>query len=188
MDRFEFDDLYVRRLKEHDRETEAHFDHYFRPRLFSKLYGHGIPIQEIDDAIQNVFVRVLAGLDGLRESCKLAAFVLGYANNVAWEVGRDLLRKKRRTEPLDEVYEAIAGDEPDALTKILRAEVSASVREVLRDMDDPRDTAILWEIFLDDEDRDAVCRRFGVTPEYLRVLLHRAIQKFKAAYRRRTSH
>jgi len=190
MDRFEFDDLYVRRLKEHDPKTEAHFYQYFRPRCFAKLHRHGIPIQDMEDAIHEVFVRVLTKLDELRESCNLAAFVLGFCDNVGWEEERKQDRKKRRTEPLNEVYEAIAGDEPNALTKLIRAEAIASVHEVLNELekDDPRDAAILRAVFLDEEDREDVCRRFNVTAEYLRVLIHRAIQKFKAAYRRRTGH
>jgi hypothetical protein len=52
-------------------------------------------------------------------------------------------------------------------------------------MSKPGEAEILRAIFLDDEDREKVCRRYNVTPENLRVLLHRAKKKFEAAFRRK---
>jgi RNA polymerase sigma-70 factor (ECF subfamily) len=40
----------------------------------------------------------------------------------------------------------------------------------------------LREIFLEEKDKDEVCRDFGVDRDYLRVLLHRAKQSFKSLY------
>jgi RNA polymerase sigma-70 factor, ECF subfamily len=40
----------------------------------------------------------------------------------------------------------------------------------------------LREVFLEERDKDEVCRDYGVDREYLRVLLHRAKQSFKAGY------
>ncbi len=45
-----------------------------------------------------------------------------------------------------------------------------------------RDRSLLKAVFLDERDRDEVCREFGVEREYLRVLLHRAKQEFKVEY------
>lgn len=176
MDLFAFDDLYVRRLKEHDRETEAHFSDYFRKLLYVKLRKRLSP-EDIDDVTQDVFLRVLSRLDELRDSHKLGAFVLGFCNRVVLE----RYRNESRTEPLDEKHHTIAG-RSDTEAEFMSEEAAAGVRLVLRGMR-KRDAAILREIFLDDEDREEICRRYGVTPEYLRVRLHRASRKFKAAYR-----
>jgi RNA polymerase sigma-70 factor, ECF subfamily len=182
MDRFTFDDLYVRRLKEHDRETEAHFGEYFRPLLFAKLCRR-LPAQDIDDAINDVFERVLTRLGELRESSKLGAFVLGFCNYVLLE----RYRSESRTDPLDEVTDTIAG-KSDTEAELLTEETAACVREVLSEMRDRREADLLRAIFLEDRDRDEVCRRLGVDAKYLRVLLHRAKKKFQAAYRRRTEY
>jgi RNA polymerase sigma-70 factor (ECF subfamily) len=48
-----------------------------------------------------------------------------------------------------------------------------------------RDRGVLQAIFLDERDRDEVCREFGVDGEYLRVLLFRAKQSFKVEYLKR---
>jgi RNA polymerase sigma-70 factor (ECF subfamily) len=63
-------------------------------------------------------------------------------------------------------------------------ELGGKVREILAEMP-PRDRAVLKAIFLDERDRDEVCREFGVDGEYLRVLLFRAKQNFKAEYLKR---
>jgi RNA polymerase sigma factor (sigma-70 family) len=180
MDRFAFDDLYVRRLKEHDRETEDHFSKFFGEALFAKLHNR-LPPQDVDDAVQDVLARVLSRLDELREGCKLAAFVLGFCNNVLLERYRN---KESRTERLDEPHEKIVGESnPEA--ELLKKEATACVRQVLSGMGDTRDADILRKIFLYERDRGEVCRRFGVDAKYLRVLLHRAKKEFRAAYRRR---
>jgi RNA polymerase sigma-70 factor (ECF subfamily) len=58
------------------------------------------------------------------------------------------------------------------------------VREILVDLP-PRDRDLLKAVFLDERDRDEVCRQFGVDREYLRVLLFRAKQDFKTEYLKR---
>ena len=44
---------------------------------------------------------------------------------------------------------------------------------------------LLKAVFLEERDRDEVCREFGVDREYLRVLLFRAKQEFKTEYLKR---
>jgi RNA polymerase sigma-70 factor (ECF subfamily) len=180
MDRYTFDDLYVRRLKEHDPAIEAHFDKYFRDLLSAKLYGR-LSAQNVEDAVQDVLLRVLARLDALREACKLGAFVMGVCNKVLLE---RYSNKESRTEPLGPKHEEVR-DTSDVEAELIKKETAACVRRVLSDMGETRDAYILREIFIEEVDRDEVCRRFNVDAEYLRVLLHRAKEKFRAAYRRR---
>jgi RNA polymerase sigma-70 factor, ECF subfamily len=58
------------------------------------------------------------------------------------------------------------------------------VQEILQGMP-VKDRDLLKAVFLDERDRDDVCREFGVEREYLRVLLHRAKQEFKVEYVKR---
>jgi RNA polymerase sigma-70 factor (ECF subfamily) len=57
------------------------------------------------------------------------------------------------------------------------------VRRALSELS-PKDRELLQRIFLDEEDKDAVCEEFGVTREYLRVLLHRARGRLRTALHR----
>jgi RNA polymerase sigma-70 factor (ECF subfamily) len=55
------------------------------------------------------------------------------------------------------------------------------VRRILDGMP-KRDRELLRAIFLEEKEKDTVCRELGVDREYLRVLVHRAKDKFKALY------
>ena len=74
----------------------------------------------------------------------------------------------------------------DALGQVAAKQLKTKVREILVDMP-PRDRDLLKAVFLDEKDRDEVCREFGVDREYLRVLLFRAKQEFKIEYLKRMS-
>ena len=56
-----------------------------------------------------------------------------------------------------------------------------SVRRVVSTMD-TRDRNILTAIFFNERSKAAVCEEFGVDQGYLRVLLHRAKEKFRKAW------
>jgi len=43
----------------------------------------------------------------------------------------------------------------------------------------PRDRGILKALFFDEREKDSICREFGVSRGYLRVLLHRASERFR---------
>jgi RNA polymerase sigma-70 factor, ECF subfamily len=47
-----------------------------------------------------------------------------------------------------------------------------------------RDRELLRAIFLEEGDKDEVCRRFGVDRDYLRVRLHRAKERFRLLYQK----
>ena len=69
----------------------------------------------------------------------------------------------------------------DVLGAIAAKQMGEKIREILEDMPE-RDRRLLREVFLEERDKDEVCRDFGVDRDYLRVLLHRAKQSFKSLY------
>lgn len=50
-----------------------------------------------------------------------------------------------------------------------------------------RDRELLQAIFLEEKDKDAICRAFGIDRDYLRVLLHRTKHKFAELYKKSNS-
>jgi RNA polymerase sigma-70 factor (ECF subfamily) len=54
------------------------------------------------------------------------------------------------------------------------------VRQILNQLPE-RDRRLL-QLLLEERDKDEVCAEFGITREYLRVLLHRAKQSFRSCY------
>src|SRR5215210_6487298 len=113
MELFVFDDDYVRRLREGDRETAAHFHAYFRDLLLLKLRRRLASIDAIDEVRQEVFVRCFEHLGDLREPRKLGAFVNSICNRVLMEY----YRAEGRTEPLSDEATEIP-DTSDAATSL----------------------------------------------------------------------
>ncbi|MFY9950126.1 MAG: hypothetical protein WAK27_15615, partial [Candidatus Sulfotelmatobacter sp.] len=64
---------------------------------------------------------------------------------------------------------------------IANRQIQRNVREILDQLQE-KDRRLIKEIFLDERDKDDVCRDLGVDREYLRVLLHRAKKSFKSIY------
>jgi RNA polymerase sigma-70 factor (ECF subfamily) len=179
-----FDESYVAKLCAGDRVTQEHFTAYFTSLLQIKLRARLRSPQAVEDVRQETFARVLAVLQrdgGLRQPERLGAFVNTVCNNVLFEQ----YRSTGRSESLDEENSPEPADPgKNALEIVSSQQISAKVREILLDLP-ARDRALLKAVFLDERDRDEVCRKFGVDREYLRVLLHRAKQGFKQEYIKR---
>lgn len=183
MELYTFDDEYVRRLREGDRTTEEHFAAYFQKLLLIKLRGKLRSMTEIDDVRQEVIFRAFKAIrgagGGVRDGRKLGSFVNSICNNVLLETYRSGAR-----------HEGIDGSEHDTLpdpdVDIEQAFASGETRERVRrtlDLLPPKDSQILTALFLDEKEKDEICADFGVDRDYLRVLLHRAKEKFRSEYR-----
>jgi RNA polymerase sigma-70 factor (ECF subfamily) len=117
----------------------------------------------------------------LRQAERLGPFVNAVCNNVLLEH----YRKSSRTDSLDdEGQPEPISTNSDALDIVTSRQLSTKVREILLEMP-IRDRLLLKVVFLDEKDRDEVCREFGVDREYLRVLLFRAKKEFKTEYLKR---
>ena len=98
-------------------------------------------------------------------------------NNVLFEAYR---AQSRLTEELaDRASEDAAAD-----TTMVEEEERTQVRSVLSEMPE-KDRKILRWLFFDERDKGEICRALQVDREYLRVLLHRAKQRFRTDYLRR---
>ena len=90
--------------------------------------------------------------------------------------------KKRTKATIDDEEEAtIAGREPSALSLLEAKDTEQVVRQILNRLPE-RDRRLLQSVLLEERNKDVVCAEFGITREYLRVLLHRAKQSFKSCY------
>jgi RNA polymerase sigma-70 factor, ECF subfamily len=133
---------------------------------------------------QETFARVFAVLrkdGGLRQPERLGPFVNTVCNLVLLEH----YRASGRNDSLDaEGRPELPSLGASALDIVAARQIKDKVREILLDLP-LRDRALLKAVFLDERDRDEVCREFGVDRDYLRVLLHRAKQEFKTEYVKR---
>lgn len=177
MDHFPFDDDYVRRLRDGDRFTEEHFSSYFPPSLRIMLRRQGTPSDAIEDVIQDTLFRVLKNVraDKIRDGRTFGKYVKTVCKNTAQED----FRKGRNTDQLGDTDDRPDPDTPQR--KFMKRELQGAVRAVLAEMDE-RDATILDELYLQELDKDEICRRHGIDRNYLRVLLHRAREKFRKLF------
>jgi RNA polymerase sigma-70 factor (ECF subfamily) len=179
---FAFDASYIDRLRSGDTEVEGHFVDYFSELIRLKLRSRLNSREAIEDVRQETFVRVLVlirGEGGLRQPDRLGPFV----NSVCNHVLQEHYRSKKRTEATidDETEATVAGREPSALRLLEAKDTERVVRQILNELPE-RDRRLLQSVLLDERDKDEVCKEFGITREYLRVLLHRAKHSFKSFY------
>ncbi len=178
-----FNGEYVRRLTEGDGDTERHFVAYFSELLLIKLRRTLRSPQAIEDVRQETFLRVFSVLrnrGGIDHPEKLGAFVHGVCTNVLAEYYRSF---SRHAVASGHAFDA-AGPEPDPETGFVNEERKRSVRQILDAMP-LKDQQILRLVFLEEIEKDEVCRLYSVNRDYLRVLLHRAKNRFRAGLSRR---
>ncbi len=176
-----FDASYVKRLRSGDASTEQHFIGYFTELITLKLRSRLRAAEAIEDVRQETFSRTLSLLrsdGGLRHAERLGPLVNSICNNVLMEQ----YRSQGRAEALeDDAAGRLVADDPDALTLVMTGDTRRQVLKVLGELTE-RDRGLLRAVFLEERDKDEVCKEMGVDRQYLRVLLHRAKGSFRTLY------
>ncbi|HYL92517.1 MAG TPA: sigma-70 family RNA polymerase sigma factor [Alphaproteobacteria bacterium] len=183
VDLYSFDEAYLCRLQASDPATEAHFVSYFSELLRIKLRSRMLAPQAMEDVRQETFYRVLVGVrteNAIRSPERLGAYVNAVCNNILLESYRSAAKRQH----LDVDTVEVRDPKVDLEGMMLRQERKAMVREVLARLPE-RDQNCLRALFLEDRDKDEICADFGVDRNYLRVLLHRAKNSFRAHYNAR---
>lgn len=179
---FCFDKAYLERLRDGEKATEQHFVSYFSRILGIMLHARYLSPERVDDIRQETLTRVVAILrrdGGIRQPERFGAFVNSICKNVLRESWRAWNRAEARQPEHQEVPNRIV----DVERTLISEETAKKVREVLEEMK-ARDRDLLTAVFLEERSKDEICREFGVDRDYLRVLLHRAKERFRSGFRR----
>jgi len=178
-----FNASYVSRLVDGDSATEAHFSGYFRTFIALKLRARRLSHSLAEDIQQETMLRVLKTLrqgSGISYPERFGAFVNSVCNNVILE----FLNRESRHPAVPENSPEPADETVDLDASLITEERKRMVGEVLDGLR-AKDKEILRLVFLEEKGREEVCEKLGVRSEYLRVLLHRAKEKFAEAYLRK---
>jgi len=176
-DWYAFDDDYVRRLREDDPWTIRHFVHYFDRLLTIKMRSKLRP-DLVEDGKQIVYLRVIATVkaEKIRDGKAFGAYVSRTGDYVI----KELLRSDGPIDPLEDKHLDIPSrDRTDK--RLTDRETQERVNKVLAELPE-RDRELLEGSLLREETTEELCQRFKVTPEYLRVLLFRARERFRSLY------
>jgi RNA polymerase sigma-70 factor (ECF subfamily) len=175
-----FDEDYLSRLRTGDFLVQEHFRTYFTALMNVKLRGRLKPWEAIEDVQQETFVRFQAALSEgkIREAKSLGSYVNSMCNNIL----KEGWRKDEPTISLDDENAPELPAAPIDVTQIVAdRETAQKVQKVIEQLPE-RDRRVLRAILFEERDKDEVCRELGVTRENLRLLLHRAKQRFKELY------
>jgi RNA polymerase sigma-70 factor (ECF subfamily) len=179
LERKVFDQDYVNRLTQGDADTEAHFTSYFGTLLIIKLRGRLRSPHLVEDARQETFLRVLNVLrnkGGIQHPERLGAFVNAVCENVLSE----FFRAGSRFQQLPENAVEPADETASAESQCLSEERKSIIRRVIAGLSAP-DQQILRRYFLEEQDKDDICKEMGIDRDYLRVRLHRALARVRNA-------
>lgn len=176
-----FDEDYLQRLANGDAAIERHFSLYFGDLLSLKLRVRIRSAQLIEDIRQETLLRVLQIVRkrGVEHPERFGAFVSAVCNNVLLEQVRAESRHESSESEPEPVDQTVDLDGP-----LVNQQRMRQVESVLAELPS-KDRDLLRLLFLEDRDRSEVCRQYGVTDDYLRVLLHRAKARFRSMYTKR---
>jgi RNA polymerase sigma-70 factor (ECF subfamily) len=181
-----FDAAYLEKLRDGEEQTERHFVTYFSELITLKLRSRLQSPQAIEDVKQETFTRAFTLLrtdGGVRSSERLGSLVNSICNHVLLEH----YRASGRAQPLEEeVAVTLLDRRTDALTEMISRERRDAVHEVLETLGD-RERTVLRSVFVEERDKDQVCKELGIDRNYMRVLVHRAKQAFREKYERRAA-
>ena len=152
----------------------------YRLKLRYKVCYHlGSLCPDVDDVVQETLARFLRAHrdDKIRNPESTAAFVSGICNNVIREYRRRLWR-----EPLVETDRKVPEKSvlPEAELLGLRQDILAAMAQLSN-----RDRNILNAFFLQERDKDEICRSMGLTDTQFRVALFRAKKRFRRIYQQK---
>jgi RNA polymerase sigma-70 factor (ECF subfamily) len=174
-----FDVDYVQRLREGDSETEQHFVGYFRQLLRIKLRARYLAPDVIDDIQQETFARFFRALrkeGAIHHPERIGSYVNSVCNYVLQEHYRNLGKNQPSEDSDTEIPDKVLNLEKLAITE----EVNERVREAVKSLA-PRERDLISKVFFQEMEKDEVCAELGVSRDYLRVLMHRAIEHLREA-------
>jgi len=184
VDFYPFDEEYLRRLGAHDPATEAHFVAYFSERLRITLRARGVDVVTIEDVRQETFYRVWEAI--LAGSVNNPQGFGSYVHSVC----KNVLSESRRHDSRNQHDSLEFNDVPDgklSLEELIQLRENRElIRTILNELPE-RDRHLLQARFFEDRDNEEVCGDFGVDRDYLRVLFHRAINRFGELYRKHSN-
>ena len=154
--RYSFDDVYLDALRRHDPATEDHFVCCFSRALQAPLRRRFRSTQVIEDITQETLFRVLSYFrtgKTLRAGGNLPAFVISVSINVS----RETLRASAHYEQLAENFDDTVDVRADPERAAMEAERSRMIRRTLGELT-RKDQCVLTSVFLDEADKDQVCR------------------------------
>jgi RNA polymerase sigma-70 factor (ECF subfamily) len=166
----------VARISAGDRSAEREFVGAYARGVRALVRRHCRPNDPVvDDLAQDVLARVLQRLraGAIRDSNALPAYVqtvVMYATSAEY-------RARRHTGSDEVLAETPALDNP--LEQLRSDQLGRALRHALEQMPVPRDREILMRFYLDEQDKDDICRDLGIDASHFHRVVFRARERLR---------
>lgn len=167
------------RIKDGDISAESELIRQFEPGLRVILRRRtGGDRGLLEDLVQETLLIVIQRLrgSGIEEPAKLAAFAAQTARNLAIASQRKSERQKTDT---DSGATERNADPRTVDMQVEDFEAALAVRALLRELPQARDRLMLKRFYLDDHDRDTICREMNLNEAAFNQALSRARRRFR---------
>lgn len=148
----------------------------YRLKLRYKVCYHlGGFCPDVDDVVQETLTRAVSAVKDhkILKPDSLGAFLSGTCNNVILEYQRKIWREGPGEAPAENTSLAA----PEAEAWELREEVGRALAQLSE-----RDGEILRAFYLQERDKNEICRTMGLSDAQFRVALFRAKERFRKIY------
>jgi RNA polymerase sigma factor (sigma-70 family) len=169
-----------RRIRQGDVSAESELIRQFEPGLRVLLRRRtGGDYGLLQDLVQETLLVVIQRLRGvgIDDPQKLAAFAAQTARNLAIASLRKA--KRQRTDVDSEATERKADPSQSVDRVAADLEAALAVRALLRELPYPRDRLMLKRFYLDDHDKETICREMNLTEAAFNQALSRARRRFR---------
>jgi len=166
----------VARIAAGDRSAEADFVRHYERGVRLLVRRHCRPNDPaVEDIAQEVLARVLERLraGAIRDADALPAYV----QTVVAYTALAEYRGRRPTEPESTLDNLPSDDSP--AERFSSNQVSALLKEVLAQLPVARDREILIRFYLEEQDKEDVCRQLGIEASHFHRVVFRARSRFR---------
>ena len=132
-----------------------------------------------EDLLHETFRIVIERLrgDGLENPERLGAFIHKVGTNLA--IGEARKQSRRNTHYDSDSIFQISDSAPDALDLLSRQDAANYVHMVLDELKVRRDRDLLYDYFIEELDKETLCKRYELSTDHFDRVLYRAKQRFR---------
>ena len=170
----------VTRVRDGDRAAETEMVERYSRGLRFLLRRKTRDATLSEDFLQETWAIALVKIraDGLDNPGRLAGYLCGIANNLA--LGERRRVSRQRTAVNSEIVDLIPDDSSNPFRHVSRAELCKHVRGLIDDLKKERDREILKRFYVQEEDKESICKRLDVDGLHFNRVLYRARQRLKS--------
>lgn len=166
----------VARIAAGDRAAETEFVRSYERGVRAMVRRHCRPNDPVaEDLVQEVLTRVLERLraGAIRESSALPAYVQA---TIVYTTGAEY-RSRRVSEPASAIDQLVAEENPAQTASA--NQIGGLLRTLLTQLPVARDRELLARFYLDEEDKESVCRALGIDASHFHRVVFRARERFR---------